>query len=204
MDFFRVTCAQRVQQTLHSQASIYNIFHNHYRAVCQIFGNTDHFLDNSGRGHPLIRSQLHERNLAGNSNVFHQISSKHKRAVQDAEKQRIFTSQIAIDFICNAGYFFQNVLFLDRNSELFVFYLYGVRFASLMMGIWYLSTSTANKFAGTLGGLYPEDGKVKTLLGFRIETMFDFFMVFVIMSGVASLILFLLSKKLQKMMHGVE
>ena len=79
-----------------------------------------------------------------------------------------------------------------------------VRFASLMMGIWYLSTSTANKFAGTLGGLYPEDGKVKTLLGFRIETMFDFFMVFVIMSGVASLILFLLSKKLQKMMHGVE
>ena len=79
-----------------------------------------------------------------------------------------------------------------------------VRFASLMMGIWYLSTATANKFAGTLTGLYPEAGKVKTLLGYRIETMFDFFMVFVIMSGVASLILFLLSKKLQKMMHGVE
>ncbi|MDO4165370.1 MAG: peptide MFS transporter [Bacteroides sp.] len=79
-----------------------------------------------------------------------------------------------------------------------------VRFASLMMGIWYLSTATANKFAGTLSGLYPEDGKVKALLGYRIETMFDFFMVFVVMSAVASLILFLLSKKLQKMMHGVE
>ena len=79
-----------------------------------------------------------------------------------------------------------------------------VRFASLMMGIWYLSTATANKFAGTLGGLYPEEGKVKALFGYRIETMFDFFMVFVIMSAVASLILFLLSKKLQKMMHGVE
>ena len=79
-----------------------------------------------------------------------------------------------------------------------------VRFASLMMGIWYLSTSTANKFAGILGGLYPEPGKVKTLLGYPIENMFDFFMVFVIMSGIASLILFLLSKKLQKMMHGVE
>lgn len=78
------------------------------------------------------------------------------------------------------------------------------RFASLMMGIWYLSTATANKFAGTLGGLYPEEGKVKALFGYRIETMFDFFMVFVIMSAVASLILFLLSKKLQKMMHGVE
>lgn len=79
-----------------------------------------------------------------------------------------------------------------------------IRFASLMMGIWYLSTATANKFAGILSGLYPETGKVKTLLGYRIETMYDFFMVFVIMSATASLILFLLSKKLQKMMHGVE
>lgn len=79
-----------------------------------------------------------------------------------------------------------------------------IRFASLMMGIWYLSTATANKFAGTLSGLYPEPGKVKTLLGFRIENMYDFFMVFVVMSAAASLILFLLSKKLQKMMHGVE
>ena len=77
-----------------------------------------------------------------------------------------------------------------------------LRFASLMMGIWYLSTATANKFAGMLSGLYPEDGKVKTILGFQIATMYDFFMVFVVMSGVASLILFLLSKKLQKMMHG--
>ena len=79
-----------------------------------------------------------------------------------------------------------------------------IRFASLMMGIWYLSTATANKLAGTLSGLYPEAGKVKTLLGYRIETMYDFFMVFVVMSATASLILFLLSKKLQKMMHGVE
>lgn len=79
-----------------------------------------------------------------------------------------------------------------------------IRFASLMMGIWYLSTATANKFVGTLSGLYPEAGKVKTLLGYRIETMYDFFMVFVVMSATASLILFLLSKKLQKMMHGVE
>ncbi|WP_300704437.1 peptide MFS transporter [Bacteroides sp.] len=79
-----------------------------------------------------------------------------------------------------------------------------IRFASLMMGIWYLSNATANKFAGTLSGLYPEPGKVKTLLGYHIETMYDFFMVFVVMSATAALILFLLSKKLQKMMHGVE
>lgn len=79
-----------------------------------------------------------------------------------------------------------------------------LRFASLMMGVWYLSTATANKFAGMLGGLYPEAGKSKSILGYPVETMYDFFLVFVIMSAVASLILFLLSKKLQKMMHGVE
>lgn len=79
-----------------------------------------------------------------------------------------------------------------------------VRFASLMMGIWYLSMATANKFAGLLSGLYPEDGKAKSIFGFQIETMSDFFMIFVVMSGIAALILFLLSKKLQKMMHGVE
>ena len=55
-----------------------------------------------------------------------------------------------------------------------------------------------------VGIVAPEAGKVKTLLGYRIETMYDFFMVFVVMSATASLILFLLSKKLQKMMHGVE
>ena len=65
-------------------------------------------------------------------------------------------------------------------------------------------TATANKFAGMLSGLYPEAGKVKSIFGYQIATMYDFFMVFVVMSGVASLILFLLSKKLQKMMHGVE
>lgn len=78
------------------------------------------------------------------------------------------------------------------------------RFASLMMGIWFMSTASANKFAGMLGGLYPEEGKVKSLLGIQIETLFDFFMIFVIMSAVASIILFFLSKKLQQMMHGVE
>jgi len=78
------------------------------------------------------------------------------------------------------------------------------RFASLMMGVWYLSTATANNFAGVLSGLYPEPGKEKFLLGFAIENLYDFFMIFVIMSGVAALILFLLSSKLQKMMHGVK
>ncbi len=80
-----------------------------------------------------------------------------------------------------------------------------VRFASLLMGVWYLSMATANKFAGMLSGLYPENGmKPKHFLGFEIATMFDFFMLFVIMSGVAAVILLLLSARLKKLMHGVQ
>ena len=80
-----------------------------------------------------------------------------------------------------------------------------VRFASLLMGVWYMSTASANKFAGTLSGYYPEAGKAaKSFLGYHIETLFDFFMLFVVMAGVASVILFLLSGFLKKMMKGVE
>jgi POT family proton-dependent oligopeptide transporter len=79
-----------------------------------------------------------------------------------------------------------------------------VRFASLLMGIWYLANATANKFAGMLSGLYPEAGVTKHIFGIEIATLFDFFMLFVAMSGIASIILFLLSKTLQKMMNGVR
>lgn len=44
----------------------------------------------------------------------------------------------------------------------------------------------------------------KHFLGFEIATMFDFFMLFVAMSGVAAIILLVLSAKLKKLMHGVH
>jgi len=79
-----------------------------------------------------------------------------------------------------------------------------VRFASLLMGVWYLSMATANKLAGTLSSLYPEAGKTKMFLGFEVATLFDFFMIFVVMSALASIVLFILSKTLQKLMHGIR
>lgn len=78
------------------------------------------------------------------------------------------------------------------------------RFASLLMGVWYLSNAAANKFAGVLSGLYPENGIAKSIFGYQIANLFDFFMLFVIMSGVAAVILFGLNKWLQKLMHGVK
>lgn len=79
-----------------------------------------------------------------------------------------------------------------------------IRFASLLMGVWYLSMATANKLAGALSTLYPEVNKTKSILGFEIVTMYDFFMVFVVMSAVAAIILFALSSTLRKMMHGIR
>ena len=81
-----------------------------------------------------------------------------------------------------------------------VYKLAPARFASLMMGVWYLSTSAANKFAGLLSGCYPENGVAKSLMGYEIADLHDFFMLFVYMSGASAILLFLLSGKLAKMM----
>ncbi|MEN9919874.1 MAG: hypothetical protein RL662_2310 [Bacteroidota bacterium] len=143
-----------------------------------------------------------------------------------------------------------------------------IKFASLLMGVWFLSNAAANKFAGMLSGYYPQpmielatiataesqnslqllpedfdrsktvsiDSKElvpfdkivfskienvelksqlkkdleqkqienpKSFLGYKISNLYDFFMLFVFMAGIASIILFLLSKKLVKMMEGV-
>lgn len=70
-----------------------------------------------------------------------------------------------------------------------VYKLSPARFSSLLMGVWYLSTSAANKFAGLLSGYYPEHGVSKSFMGYPIENLFDFFMLFVFMSGAAAVIL---------------
>jgi POT family proton-dependent oligopeptide transporter len=117
-----------------------------------------------------------------------------------------------------------------------------VRFASLLMGVWFLANATANTFAGLLSALYPpsenefrEAAKVgidlpailnKTavatpeqleklkeigvratypeLFGIEIHDLFQFFMIFVVSAGLASVVLLLLSRKLIRMMHGVR
>ncbi|MES2703555.1 MAG: peptide MFS transporter [Bacteroidota bacterium] len=80
------------------------------------------------------------------------------------------------------------------------------RFTSLMMGVWFLAVATGNKLAGTMSALYP-DPKSPThpqFLGMEIDSLYTYFMIFVGFSGVAAIILFVLCRKLQKMMHGVN
>jgi POT family proton-dependent oligopeptide transporter len=79
-----------------------------------------------------------------------------------------------------------------------------LRFASLLMAVWFLGNAGGNKLAGVLSALYNEGGKSSGFLGYQINSLYDFFMLFVFMGGIAGIILLLLSKKLQKMMHGIQ
>ena len=74
------------------------------------------------------------------------------------------------------------------------------KYASLLMAVWFLANAAANKLAGVLSALYP-DGKTTSFMGYEMNNNYDFFMLFVGMAGIASLILFALTKKLQAMMH---
>lgn len=76
------------------------------------------------------------------------------------------------------------------------------KFASLLMAVWFLANAIANKLAGELSALYPTPGKTTVFLGYQMSNHFEFFMLFVGLAGLASLILFGLTKQLQKMMNA--
>ena len=76
-----------------------------------------------------------------------------------------------------------------------------LKLASMMMAVWFLANAFANKLAGQLSTLYP-DNKITSFLGYEMHTMYDFFMLFVILSGIAAAILFMLTKYLQKLMNS--
>jgi POT family proton-dependent oligopeptide transporter len=72
--------------------------------------------------------------------------------------------------------------------------------ASLMMGVWYMSTAASNAIAGLLSTFYPHDGEVKYFLGYQVATLSDFFMIFVFMGGVAGIVMLLACPLLIRMM----
>jgi proton-dependent oligopeptide transporter, POT family len=85
-----------------------------------------------------------------------------------------------------------------------------LRFSSLLMGTWFLANAAANKFAGTLSELIPPgagdeaSATVSSFMGVQIDNLYTFFMVFIVLSGVAALVLFAGYRFLIKMMHGVK
>jgi POT family proton-dependent oligopeptide transporter len=75
-----------------------------------------------------------------------------------------------------------------------------LKFASLLMAVWFTANAFANKLAGVFSALYPENGKVTSFVGYQISNLHEFFMFFVFMAGIASIILFLISNKLKNLM----
>ena len=82
----------------------------------------------------------------------------------------------------------------------FVNKLSPLKFASLLMAVWFLANAAANKLAGVLSALYPENGKTTSFMGYHMHNLYDFFMLFFFMSIIASAILFLISGKLKKLL----
>lgn len=116
------------------------------------------------------------------------------------------------------------------------------RFASLLMGVWFLGNAAGYALTGTLGALLPPTGdkyatasekgidlkaildgtaqatpeqlaflaekKIPTIYptfaGFTITSLFEFFMVFVILCGAAAVIMYSLTPLIRRMMHGVR
>jgi len=74
------------------------------------------------------------------------------------------------------------------------------RFASLMMGIWFLAFFVSDRCAGILAGQVEkvERGEVFRLLGGQA----DFFLMFVVVTLLASAVLFALSGTVKRLMHG--
>ena len=201
---------------------------------------------------------------------------------------------IKVSIIWLTGLYFIHTigeLFLSPIGLSMVNKLAPVRFASLLMGVWFLSTAAANNFAGFLSSFYPEplvkaeivreleikyttpnhkayllvddlktaknsdtvkvfengkpveinfadikfnnifpktknqaelkkqsqdlekikievakkaENKPKSFLGIKINDLHSFFWLFVYLAGASSIVLFILSKLLIKMMHGVK
>jgi len=84
------------------------------------------------------------------------------------------------------------------------------RFSSLLMGVWFLANAAGYALSGTLGALLPPhemtaSSHLPSFLGFTIHNLYEFFMVFVILSGMAAITLYFLSiGPLKRMMHGIR
>ncbi|MCC6286692.1 MAG: peptide MFS transporter [Chitinophagaceae bacterium] len=76
------------------------------------------------------------------------------------------------------------------------------KFSSLLMAVWFTANAFGNKLAGVLSSFYPDGGKATNFLGYEMHNLYDFFIFFVFLAGIASVVLFLVTKKLQKMMES--
>lgn len=75
------------------------------------------------------------------------------------------------------------------------------RFASLLMGVWFMSWAASNVLAGKLATYLPVPGEpTRSIMGIEIVSLPSFFMIFAIIGGIAGIVLLALCPLLNKMM----
>jgi proton-dependent oligopeptide transporter, POT family len=83
-----------------------------------------------------------------------------------------------------------------------------VRYVSFLMGIWFLSSFVANKLGGTIAAQIEriEQGKLELFWyrWFKLGGQADFFLLFVISSITAGILVLVLTPFLKKLLHGRE
>lgn len=78
------------------------------------------------------------------------------------------------------------------------------RFASLLMGVWFMSWAASNVLAGKLATYLPVAGEpIRSFIGIKISSLPAFFMIFAVIGGVAGIVLLVLCPRLKKMMGNV-
>ncbi|RZK25122.1 MAG: MFS transporter, partial [Hymenobacter sp.] len=112
-------------------------------------------------------------------------------------------------FFLVALYFFHSIgeLCLSPIGLSLVNKLAPAKFASLLMGVWFLANAAANYLAGYMSSLYPDPqskAPAPVLFGYQINNLYDFFMVFVVSASVAAAILLVISPKLVRIMNARE
>ncbi|WP_439882993.1 peptide MFS transporter [Pontibacter sp. MBLB2868] len=78
----------------------------------------------------------------------------------------------------------------------FVNKLSPIRLVGVMFGVWFFASAIGNYIGGALAGMIDEMAQT--------QSMSTFFMIFVGIAAAAAFILFLLSKRLVKLMHGIH
>ncbi|MGH8520397.1 MAG: hypothetical protein ACREU9_02920, partial [Gammaproteobacteria bacterium] len=75
-----------------------------------------------------------------------------------------------------------------------------LKYASMLMGVWFLANFAANLAAGYFAGMLDafREGRVVTILGGQA----DFFLILVVSSCAAGILLWLIAPWLNRLMHG--
>jgi POT family proton-dependent oligopeptide transporter len=110
-----------------------------------------------------------------------------------ASKQSEAAGKAALMWVV-AAYFFHTAgeLCLSPVGLSMVTKLAPTRFASLLMGVWFVANAVANYLAGLIGGYAEKLGE------------FDLFLSITIATAVAGVVLLVISPVLKRMMHGAD